>query len=371
MRKFVRRSRGGFTLIELLVVIAIIAVLIALLLPAVQSAREAARRAQCVNNLKQLGLATHNYHSINNCLPVEDMFLGPSAGHGWSWNASWAVSLLPNLEQTAMYNAYNFSIGPANADQNFNSTVCWNTLSSMICPSENLKSRPAFPWAPTNYVSNHGGPGVIRMWSGPIVQFFTVGPPGDTTVSPPGQAWWGADANLGVFGLESVIDGTSTTALFSEKLYGNNGLVGITAGSPLAKRMIFQTNMPATYNTGNSALALQGMQICRSVPATQAADPNSWFNGFSWAMGYPWYTMVNSYHHYNTPNGLNCYPSGDPGSPYGGTSGASTASSNHTGGVNVAFCDGSVKFIKDNVNPQTWWGLGSRNGGEVISSDSY
>ncbi len=298
------------------------------------------------------------------------MFLGPTAGHGWSWNASWAVSLLPNLEQSAMYNAYNFSVGPANADQGINSTVCWNSVAGFLCPSENLKSRPANPWAPTNYVSNHGGPGIIRMWSGPIVQFFTVGPPGDTT-NPPGTAWWGADANLGVFGFESVIDGTSTTGLFSEKLYGNNGLVGITSSSNLAKRMIFTANIPVNYNSGSTASALQAVQMCRSIPATQPADTNSWFNGFSWAIGYPWYTMVNSYHHYNTPNGLNCYSSSDPGAPYGGVAGMSTASSNHTGGVNVCMCDGSVRFIKDNVNPQTWWAVGSRNGGEVISSDSY
>jgi prepilin-type N-terminal cleavage/methylation domain-containing protein len=105
-----RRSRPrGFTLIELLVVIAIIAVLIALLLPAVQAAREAARRAQCTNNLKQLGLAVQNYHQQNNALPATNMFLGPGAGQGWGWNASWEVFLLPNMEQQTMYNSFNFS----------------------------------------------------------------------------------------------------------------------------------------------------------------------------------------------------------------------------------------------------------------------
>ena len=107
-----RRSSKGFTLIELLVVIAIIAVLIALLLPAVQAAREAARRSQCTNNLKQLGLAVHNYHQQMNCLPAENMFIGPNiANYGWGWCASWAVFMLPNLEQNPLYNAYNFALG--------------------------------------------------------------------------------------------------------------------------------------------------------------------------------------------------------------------------------------------------------------------
>src|SRR3984885_12011829 len=102
------RSRSAFTLIELLVVIAIIAVLIALLLPAVQAAREAARRAQCTNNLKQLGLATHNYNSSNNCFPLQTMYPSSQAiSYGWSYG--WPLALLSTLEQTTMFNAFNFS----------------------------------------------------------------------------------------------------------------------------------------------------------------------------------------------------------------------------------------------------------------------
>src|SRR5271170_5170612 len=105
------RSHRAFTLIELLVVIAIIAVLIALLLPAVQAAREAARRAQCTNNLKQLGLAVHNYHSSTNVIPAANMFLGPTNG-SWGWCHNWTVYLLPHLEQTNLYNSFNFSNDP-------------------------------------------------------------------------------------------------------------------------------------------------------------------------------------------------------------------------------------------------------------------
>jgi prepilin-type N-terminal cleavage/methylation domain-containing protein len=155
----VRPVRKGFTLIELLVVIAIIAVLIALLLPAVQAAREAARRAQCTNNLKQLGLAVHNYASSTNVLPAASMFTGPGVG-SWSWCASWTVFLLPQLEQTPLYNSTNFAFS---MDQVVNSTVSYNKLGTLLCPSDPQKVRPAAPWAPSNYFGNFGGPIVIRI----------------------------------------------------------------------------------------------------------------------------------------------------------------------------------------------------------------
>jgi prepilin-type N-terminal cleavage/methylation domain-containing protein/prepilin-type processing-associated H-X9-DG protein len=379
MRKFVRPHQRAFTLIELLVVIAIIAVLIALLLPAVQSAREAARRAQCVNNLKQLGLAVHNYHSINNCIVPFEMFLGAGSngsnpGSGWGWNASWAVILLPQLEQTPLYNAYNCMWS---ADAGVNSTVTYNNVTSFLCPSENLRSRPNFPWAPTNYVGNHGSPGVIRMWSGTVVEFFTCSISGTNTPGGwgPGTCWWGADANLGIFGFESVTDGTSSTALFSEKLYGNAALGALTPGSPYAKRGIwYVSGVSIDYNnlggTGGVPGAIKSLQACQSIPGTQADTGAGWLNGFSWALGYPWHTVVQGYHHYNTPNKLSCL-NPDPGESWGGKAGMSTATSNHTGGVNVCMCDGSVRFIKDTVAPQTWWAVGSRNQGEVLSQDQF
>ncbi len=132
-------------------------------------------------------------------------------------------------------------------------------------------------------------------------------------------------------------------------------------------------NMSVAYNNNSSALALQSVLACQQIqPGTSAANNNNgWFNGFAWALGYEWHTLNNAYHHYNTPNKLNCTNPADIGGPWGGSSGMSTASSNHNGGVNVCFADGSVRFVKDSVAPPTWWALGSRNLGEVVSSDQY
>jgi prepilin-type N-terminal cleavage/methylation domain-containing protein/prepilin-type processing-associated H-X9-DG protein len=372
--------RRGFTLIELLVVIAIIAVLIALLLPAVQAAREAARRAQCVNNLKQLGLAVHNYHQTNNAFPPSNMFLGPTADLGWGWNATWGVILLPNLEQSAMYNAYNFSVSANDGGTStvMNSTVTYSVLAYMLCPSDNQKARPNNPWAPSNYAGNHGGPAPLHNWSGTIVEFYTVGPQG-SKINPPGTPWWGTDSNLGFFGFESITDGTTNTALFSEHLLGKStGDPNPTANSGIAaKRGIYLVNIPygrgaPNYNANNAAAALQGIGVCNSIPGTTQADGTSWLLGFSWAIGYQWHWFNNTYNHYNTPNKLTCLNPTEPSvQGWGGATGMGTASSNHPGGVNVCMADGSVKFIKDTTAPQTWWATGTRNGGEVVSSDSY
>jgi len=230
------------------------------------------------------------------------------------------------------------------------------------------------PWAPTNYFANHGGPGTIRMWSGTVVEFLTCSVSGDQVNGwTPGTYWWNADSNLGFFGFESVTDGTANTALFSEKLTGWNtgNTVTLYANSVDAKRGIFVVSgVSAAYNSQSAAIALSSVQACRAVPPA-TANSGGWIQGFSWSMGYPWNTGTNQYHHYNTPNGLSCENAGDAGGTNGGAAGMITATSNHPAGVNVCFTDGSVKFCKDSVSPQTWWALGSRNQGEVVSADQY
>src|SRR6516164_1108147 len=133
------RRRRGFTLIELLVVIAIIAVLIALLLPAVQAAREAGRRSQCVNNMKQIGLALHNYHTSNNSFPLggsQNAFSGPGNYHPWcAWSAQGLM--LGYIDQGPLYNAANFSVVPLLGNLSpLNATVANTIVSTFLCPSD-------------------------------------------------------------------------------------------------------------------------------------------------------------------------------------------------------------------------------------------
>jgi prepilin-type N-terminal cleavage/methylation domain-containing protein/prepilin-type processing-associated H-X9-DG protein len=362
-----RRSRG-FTLIELLVVIAIIAVLIALLLPAVQAAREAARRAQCVNNLKQMGLAVHNYLSAQNVFPplLGNWNLSGTAGPNASnpegpWPLGWAVMILGNLEQAAMYNAANWSFG---AQDGPNTTMTYAKIAAYVCPSESLANGP-WPGVTSfiNYSANFGGPASISAWSGPIVPM--VGTPPTTSC----QCY--TNGNIGSFGTQGMTDGTSNTALFSEKLIGiQTPATGApTANSPFAKRVIFSATATINADTGGGMQAATFYQACRSVPGTATAVGTNYWSGACWAGSHAGTLRFNAYDHVNTPNGLTCTSGG--GEDPGGVTTAITAQSNHSGGVNVCMADGSVKFIKDSINYLTWWALGSRSNGEVIDASSY
>jgi prepilin-type N-terminal cleavage/methylation domain-containing protein/prepilin-type processing-associated H-X9-DG protein len=344
------KRRRGFTLIELLVVIAIIAVLIALLLPAVQAAREAARRSQCVNNLKQLGLAAHNYVSSNNVLPLQ-YNVGAGNNQGWCW--SWYPAILPQLEQQPIFNSINFGINCQGLEQ---TTAGYNQLSVLLCPSESSNQRPSGAYGTSNYVGNYGGPAAIQLYSGTII--------------PNNDDLGGGRAYIGPVGFEGIGDGTSNTAMFSERLIGlpgsGNGPT-VSVNSPDAKRGIFTSATSVAQGTGAGS-AQNFVNSCKAISGNA-----TWTNriAYCWLYGFDMHVSINAYQHYGAPNSLPCNNPADPSwLTYIGPQGSASANSNHAGGVNVCLADGSVRFVKDSVNIQTWWALGSRRLNEIISADA-
>jgi len=357
------RSRSAFTLIELLVVIAIIAVLIALLLPAVQAAREAARRSQCINNMKQIGLALHNYESANGSFPwtqgtcsarFPTAFNGrmpwdSPAGNGDEWaNFGSLALLLPYMEQQAIYNSLNFNFGlesfggQQGTDDRIQRTGINAVIGSFICPSDAGKGRNSYRASNgTNFDwwSRDGG-------AGPI-----------TRPQPGGQ-------QIGT--IAGVSDGTSNTIAFFERTRGDGdnskyspGDVYPGVGISSFPTYVIQNPQDQTY------LKNTAIPACNSFVQS---NPNStWdWGGFYWAAG----EYTNSVGNFVlTPNSQvrDCSPWGGVGTGYGFFS----ARSRHPGGVNVTMTDGSVKFIKDTVNAMTWYSLATRANAEVLSSDAY
>ena len=319
------RRRSGFTLIELLVVIAIIAVLIALLLPAVQAAREAARRIQCVNNEKQIGLAMHNYAGANNVLPAAEMqFLGLPNGSNYS-----AMSqVLPYMEQSSIFNAINFSLFDVDPS---NSTAMVTSISGLICPSDSYNPTPLYG-AQTNYMADMG--------SGIVWQSSLFAP--NTTLPMPSGVFYGNSATR----LAEITDGLSNTGFYSERIVGD-ATTGII--SPIAD-VFFDPGAPLTPDDAMAqCLALNIYNPANQIPMI---------------MGVPWIDGQHITLHVTTPNTRSC-------GFFIVNRAVMPPSSKHPGGVNLLLGDGSVKFVKDSVNLQTWRALGTRNGGEVISSDSY
>jgi prepilin-type N-terminal cleavage/methylation domain-containing protein/prepilin-type processing-associated H-X9-DG protein len=391
--------RRGFTLIELLVVIAIIAVLIALLLPAVQAAREAARRAQCNNNLKQIGLALHNYHQTNNVFPpghgqsaYQLQYAGGYAG--WTeWSAQ--SMMLGYMEQSPIYNAINFSFcGGYSYGAYCNVTVFNGVINTFMCPSDtqvdkggppnNAPSGPAgwggnstYPPNINNYRGSIGTTTSRYNWP-PNTGYACCTPDpfnlnGGTPAQKPGST--GMFAYWISYGIQDVTDGTSNTILFAESLVGDTG--GGTSTSYLNRNNsitgVSGASAAEAYDASSLSYAnviLPAINLCASTKAAATTGTNiATDNGNRWAWGAVGMTLFNTV---VTPNGAtfnDCRDSCGGCSP--DDSLFSTTQSNHPGGVNVLMGDGSGRFIKNSIGPQSWMALGTRGGGEVISSDSY
>ena len=327
--------RRGFTLIELLVVIAIIAVLIALLLPAVQAAREAARRSQCLNNLKQIGLALHNYLSVNNAFPPAAVMPRGRTSQPWSAHAR----ILPFLEQGNLFNMVNFQ-----SENEFTNvpTLAGVRVSAYLCPSEiNDHARPTatLTYYPTNYGFVQGS-------------WFVYDPASDTA----GDGAFGPNRS---YSPAAYTDGMSNT-------------LGVTENKAFQPN-VWDTKMPATVGV---------------LPPTTPADLTTYMssgnfdqNGHTeWVEGDIHETGITtamtpnkqvSYTNNGMTFGVDMTSMRDGESITLPTYAAVTARSFHPGGVNSLMVDGSVRFLKDTIALNIWRGLGTRASGEVLSADSY
>ncbi len=368
------KKRGrGFTLIELLVVIAIIAVLIALLLPAVQAAREAARRAQCTNNMRQLGLSLHNYLSTHDAIPHS--YAARNQSNPSDLRLTWGTwspqtLLLPYMEQSAVYNSCNFSI--VNKD---NAAGAWlqvtaisTRIGGFLCPSSKLpvgSQDSGKPHTGNNYFASVGPALQFASWDsgGPNGLFMVAGA---GTIS--GYEWSGSAPPIGI---RDITDGTSNTIAFGEWRTGDFDSAKLTIPQDVVNPVSWPgTTAQMKMPTGAAVFATWINQCAGFAPRSTATDwqGNMSYLGSGWYQGMFGYSLGNTLLAPNPriPNCRTCSWAGD-----WDCAGMYGLSSYHPGGGNVALADGSVRFLKSTTNMTIIWALGSRDQGEVISSDAF
>jgi prepilin-type N-terminal cleavage/methylation domain-containing protein/prepilin-type processing-associated H-X9-DG protein len=320
--KLLLSKREGFTLVELLVVIAIIGILIALLLPAVQSARESARRSQCTNNLKQIGLGFHNFHNANGKLP---------SAYSATTGLSWHVNILPYIEQEARYEKFDTTtVNPAHTAPNRNDPNGLVTIPTYQCPSCPLKEQAFGPPNNTNGTTdlippNTGSPAAIPHYygvNGPRGTSSTgvAYPVGTATHEGVPAATSGMLQRDGDIGLSQVLDGTSNTMMIAEmswvsNLYGTRYRTWVRGGEEYAGVV-----------AGRPSFVVSGRNVTNAINAIFTAN-----------LIVPYNDM-----------------------PFG---------SMHPGGMNVCFGDGSVRYLRQTMSMATYRAIASRKSGEPVTND--
>jgi prepilin-type N-terminal cleavage/methylation domain-containing protein/prepilin-type processing-associated H-X9-DG protein len=336
------RKRAGFTLIELLVVIGVIAILVALLLPAVQAAREAARRTQCRNNLKQIGLALQNYHDIQRMFPPgRERSLVNGQGRCFSAYAH----LLPMLEQTNASRQVNFYINPEDTG---NIPIMNAPMPSLICPTDFTPVDMQLNRAVHNYPLNTG-------------TTFPVSPRNPGNVAINGIFYENSSTKL-----RDITDGTSQTVCVSEtirsKVVGNNGQTVWDGVSPIDGFVLTQGNDNKTVGPELTDYTTQ----CHQAGLVLMEE-----RGSGWLYGAPGHSL---YNHIRAPNDPDCDCRG--GLPFSTSlnqwwdllSHNIAARSRHPGGVLALYCDGHVDFASNSIDLATWQALGTRNGGDYVGA---
>lgn len=322
------RRRAAFTLLELLVVIAIIGIMVALLLPAVQAAREAARRAQCLNHLKQLALAMHNYHGTHGALPM----IGPTSNYAYSPQSM----ALPYLEQANLYDRLDFrqplmiGSGPSATLNPIYHDVAGLRLPFLLCPSDGgvpelsqTLGDTTVTWMGANYMVN-SGTGVDRN--------YYLSQPAD------GLFWQGSQVRLA-----DIRDGTSNTVLASETLLGSR-IDSITLLDPLRQMRSASGGGPPGGQTAD--------QIHAATPTKFSGQ-----RAHSWLLARSYNSTVNAYYLPNIAT-ADAQFHGDA---------LLSARSHHPGGVNTCLADGSVRFVQNQIDLELWRRLFARADGKVVS----